>query len=113
MHSKYIKKTVEFLNPGQTPVDVYDQPVYALTKEIQWRYPKEFGNTLYFSLFGGLHIEKILLIIHGELVKGSGLNKVLSASNISMIGTEAMINVNHIKQARYSMQVLMCAIYKN
>ena len=24
---KYIKKSVEFLNPGQTPVDVCDQPV--------------------------------------------------------------------------------------
>ena len=45
-------------------------------------------------------------------MKGNGLNKILSASNISIIGTEAMINVNHIKQARYCMQVSLCAIYK-
>ena len=67
---KYIKKTVDLLNPGQTAVDVCDQPVYALTKEIQWRNPEEFGSSSYFSLFGGLHIEKILLVSHGELVKG-------------------------------------------
>ena len=29
-----IKKTIDYLNPGQTLVDVCDQPVYALTKEI-------------------------------------------------------------------------------
>ena len=30
-----IKRTVEYLNPGQTAIDVCDQPVYALRKEIQ------------------------------------------------------------------------------
>ena len=38
------KKTIAFLNPNQTPVDVCDQPVYALTKEIQFRKPELFGN---------------------------------------------------------------------
>ena len=32
---KIIKGTVNFLNPGQTPIDTFDQPVYALTKETQ------------------------------------------------------------------------------
>ena len=31
-YMKIIKRT-NFLNPGQTPNDTYDQPVYALTKE--------------------------------------------------------------------------------
>ena len=34
---KIIMQTVNFLNPGQIPVDVSDQPVYASTKELQWR----------------------------------------------------------------------------
>ena len=67
------KKTIAFLNPNQTPVDVCDQPVYALTKEIQFRKPELFGNNQYFSLMGGLHIEHCLLSIHGELIKGSRL----------------------------------------
>ena len=36
---KISKKTLNFLNPAQTPVDCCDQPVYALAKEIQFRLP--------------------------------------------------------------------------
>ena len=32
---KMTKGTVNFLNPGQTPIDTFDQLVYALTKEMQ------------------------------------------------------------------------------
>ena len=64
------------MNPNQTTVDTCDQPVYALTKQIQWRYPELFGNSKYFPLFGGLHIEKALLIVHGGLDKLLGQSKL-------------------------------------
>ena len=105
------KQTISLLNPGQTPVDVCDQPVYALTKEIQVRKPELFGEDKYFSLLGGLHLEHCLLTIHGELVKGSGLYEVLNSNNLSIIGTGAVVNANHIKQARYCLQVSICSIY--
>ena len=41
-----ISKTISVINPNQTPVDTCDQPVYTLTKQIQWRYPELFGNQL-------------------------------------------------------------------
>ena len=63
-----ISKTKSVINPNQTPVDTCEQPVYALTKQIQLRYPELFGNSKYFSLLGGLHIEKALLIVHGEFI---------------------------------------------
>ena len=44
-----IKQTIANLNP----VGVCDQPVFALTKEIQLRYPEKFGSGSYFCLFGG------------------------------------------------------------
>ena len=68
---KGIKKTVNFLNPGQTVIDVCEKPLYALTKEVKWRNTEELRSSSYFSLFGGLHIQKMLFIIHGELVKGA------------------------------------------
>ena len=37
-------KIVNVLNPGQTPVDVSDCPVYALTKEVQFRFPGQFAD---------------------------------------------------------------------
>ena len=101
---QYRKKSVNFFNPGQTPVDVCDQSVYELTKEIQWREKDTFGSS-------GLHTEKSLLTVHGELVKGSGLENILSACDLSIIGTGALVNVNHIKQARYCLQVSIAAIF--
>ena len=44
------KKSTSFLNPGQTPVDTCDQPVYALTKTIQWKFPLDFGILVDFIL---------------------------------------------------------------
>lgn len=44
------KTTIDAVNHGQTPVDVSDQPVYALSKEIQWRYPSLFSD--YFPMMG-------------------------------------------------------------
>ena len=108
---KIIQRTANFLNPEQTPVDCCDAPVYALTKEIQFRLPKEFGADKYFSLFGGLHIEQHLLIIHGEVIKGSGLQEILEKNKFSILGTGTAVNANHIKQARYCLQVIICVIY--
>ena len=38
-----IKKTINFTNKGQVPIDTSDQPVYAISKEVQICYPLEFG----------------------------------------------------------------------
>ena len=57
---------INILNPGQTPVDACDCPVYALTKEAQIRFPSKYEN--YFTFLGKLHIEHCLLIIHGKLI---------------------------------------------
>ena len=103
-------KWTETLNPGQTPVDVSDQPVYALTKELQFRFPQKFGK--YFPLFGQLHIEQCLLVIHGQLIKGSGLFEILTENKFSMIGLSAVVDVNNIKRARYTLQISLCALFK-
>ena len=102
-------KWTETLNPGQTPVDVSDQPVYALTKILQYLFPDKFGN--YFALFGQLHIEQALLIIHGLLIKGSGLLEILTQNNFSTIGLAAAVDVNNIKRARYALQLCLCALF--
>ena len=43
------KKITNVLNPSQTPVDTCDQPVCALTKTIQWMYPKTLDSGKYLS----------------------------------------------------------------
>ena len=41
-----------------------------------------------------------MLIIHGELIKGSALYEILKNNGLSIIDTGAVVNANHIKQAR-------------
>ena len=100
-------KWTETLNPGQTPIDVSDQPLYAFTKALQLRFPEIFSN--YFPLFGQLHIEQCLLVIHGQMIKGSGLLEILTEKKFSMIGLSAASDVNNIKRARYTLQITLCS----
>ena len=73
-----IMDTIGEINQSQTSVDVCDQPTYALTtdyyivvcaltKQLQWRFPSHFRK--YFCLFGGLHVEKCLLVLHSDFIK--------------------------------------------
>ena len=102
-------KRTEALNPGQTTVDVSDQLVYAPTKELQLRYPEIFAK--YFAIFGQLHIEQSLLVIHGQLIEGSGLEEILTENKSSTIGLSAVVDVNNIKRARYRLQIILCALF--
>ena len=101
-------KAVNALNPGQT--DVSDCPVYALTKEAQYRFPNQFTDS--FAMFGGLHIEQCLLVIHGQFVQDSGLKDILGTCSLATIGVGAVVDVNQIKRARYCVQVTLCALYR-
>ena len=89
-----IKSTINKINPGQMPVDACDEPVYALTKEIQWRYPTKFGSDQYFSWFGELHVEKRLLEIHSQLIDGNDLREILKSYCLSIAGSGAVFNMN-------------------
>ena len=52
-----IKASADMLNPGQTPVVAFDQPLYAIAKQIQWNWPDLYGEDKFVITFGGLHIE--------------------------------------------------------
>ena len=47
-----IEKVTNFFNPGQTPVLVFDQPLYAIAKTIQWNMPDRFGENKFVIMFG-------------------------------------------------------------
>ena len=77
-------------------MDCSNQPIFALKKELQFRFPNMFQN--YFPLFGGLHIEQCLPVLHGQLVKGSGLMEILHFQNLSTVGLSAVVDVSSIKR---------------
>ena len=51
-------------------------------------------------------------MIHGQLIKGSGLLEILTENKFSMIGLSAVVDVNNIKRARYTVQITLCSLFK-
>ena len=61
-HFMHIVKTpVQHLNPGQILVLAADQPLFALAKQIQWRWTANHGEDQFVIMVGGLHIEMVVL----------------------------------------------------
>ena len=56
-----IKASVDMLNPGQSPVVAFDQPLYAIAKQIQWNMAEKIV-----IMFGGLHVETAAFKVLGE-----------------------------------------------
>ena len=115
MQHLLIKLCIEYtntLNPQQmTAVDCSDQPMYALSKIIQWKYP-EFASPKYFTLFWAVHMEAELLIENECLVAVTGLDKILGNTAIDKVGLQtATVDLNHIHKARYSFQLSVVSIY--
>ena len=100
-----VERTTQLFNPGQICVHESDQPVYKLSKELQWRFPDRFGHEKYFCLFVSLHLEKSILLLCGSLIKGSGLDKIMASCGLLIVGTTSKVSVNHMKRARYYIQV--------
>ena len=82
-----VRKAVEHLNPGQTPVVTFDQPFFALAKQIKWKWPYEYGEDKFVVLFGGLHIEMAALKTLGNWLQGSGWVQALVEAEIASAGT--------------------------
>ena len=78
-----VMKAVEHLNPGQAAVVSFDQPLYALAKQIQWRYPDTTGEDKLIVMLGGLHIELAVLEAIGSWLLGSGWTEAVAQAGIT------------------------------
>ena len=97
------------LNPGKTLVDLSDQLMCALTKELRFRQSEFF--TQYFPIFRQLRIELPLLVIYWQFIEGSILVQIYSENKFSMIGLPAFVHVNNIMRARYTLHITLCALF--
>ena len=94
------------LNPGQTLVDISDQLMCALTKELRFRQSEFFSQ--HFPIFRQLRIELPLLVIYWQFIEGSMLVQIYSENKSSMIGLPAVVHVNNIKRTRYTLHITLC-----
>jgi hypothetical protein len=101
--NEYDKKHYKLLksNPSQTPVLAAECPIFAQCKYILWKWPEEFGEKLFIVMFGGLHIEKALWTIIGEILTPSGWTNSLSDATVSTTGkADSDLKSSHITRTR-------------
>lgn len=107
-----IRDAVQHLNPGQTPVITCDQPLFALAKQIQWKWPEVYGEDKMVVLFGGLHIKMAALKTLGDWLQGSGWVQALVQAEIATSGTaDSFLRAAHVARTRRAHQVTAAALY--
>lgn len=107
-----IRKTVQFLNPGQIPVVAFDQPLYALAKKIQWHWPETHGETKHVVMLGGLHTEMAALKTIGDWLEGSGWTRAITQADIATAGkADSFLKASHVSRTRHAHQVTACSLY--
>ena len=106
------KLSVNHLNPGQVPVIAFDQPLFAVAREIQWNWSDLYGEKKFVVMFGGLHIEMAFLKVIGGWLEGSGWTTVLADANVATTGTaESFIKVSSVTRSRRAHQVTACSLF--
>lgn len=81
-----LKQAIEFLNPGQIPVTTFDQPLFALAKLVQWKWPDTHGERVHVVMLGGLHTEMALWNTLGDLLECSGWTTALTEAEVASSG---------------------------
>ena len=76
----------EFLNPGQTGVLGGDQPLYALAKQLQWKFAFTLGEDKLVVMMGALHIEDKANQVIEKILCDSGWTTVLTQAQILTVG---------------------------
>ena len=95
-----IHDTAAFLNPGQTPVIVADHPLYALAKQIQWKWP-EHREDKFVIMFSGLHIEMAAMRLIGTLLRGNGWTSAIVEAQVASFGTaESYLSASSLTRTR-------------
>jgi hypothetical protein len=107
-----ICSAVELVNPGQTPVIAMDQPLFALAKQIQWRWPHTHGEDKLLIMFGGLHIELAMLRTLGKWLDKSGWTTVLVNAGVATPGVaDSFTSAKHITRTRRAHQITSASLY--
>ena len=106
-----VMDAVAYLNPGQTPVVAFDQPLFALAKKIQWYHPDTYGRLV--MMMGPLHTEMAFMNTVGDLLKDSGWTRIITNAEVARSGVaESLVFGHDVVRAKYAHQLTASALYK-
>ena len=107
------REAIQYLNPGQIPVTTFDQPLFALAKLVQWKWPVTHGESVHVVMLGGLHVEMALWNTLGDLLEASGWTTALVEADIASSGTaDSFLKVSHLTRTRHAHQVTLLTLQK-
>ena len=89
-----------------------DQPLYAICKAIQWKYPTSYGLGKVFFILGGLHIEKVIEDTLGDYFKESGITDSLKKSKVMTCSDASFLSGGNIMRTRYNYQIMAVVLYR-
>ena len=108
---RVIKSALQHVNSLQTPVIAFDQPLFALAKQIQWNLA-EFSEAKFIIMFGGLHIEMASFKMLGKWLSGSGWAEVMCNAGVATQGVaESFLSASHITRTRRAHQVTAASLF--
>ena len=109
-------QSIHQLNPNQTAVIGFDQPLYALAKTIQWFQPAIYGQQNLVLMLGALHIEMVLLSCFGDWFQDSGSTTALSNAGVTSSGNDSLLSGHEFGKTKYVHQVTaltLCQLMKD
>ena len=102
-----IKRAVQHINPGLSPVITFDQLLFAITKVIKWKWSKKYWEDKVAILFGGLHIEVAAPKTARAWLGGSGWVEALVQADIA----SALKTLQHQHLMTMQEQLIMINYY--
>ena len=107
------RQAIAYLNPGQILVTAFDQPLFAIAKYVQWKWPSTHGEHMHVVMLGGLHTEMALWKTLGDVLEGSGWTTALTEAEIASSGiVDSFLNVAHLARTRHAHQVTVITLQK-
>ena len=107
-----VQAAVQKLNPGQIPVITFDQPLYALAKQIQWQWSDTYDENKFVIMMRGLHIEMAALRMLGHWLDDSGWVQCLVQSGVAIAGVaDLFVQTSNVKRKRYAHTVTAAALF--
>ena len=106
-----IKKAIQIVNDKQVPVIIFDQPLYAIAKTVQWRWPTAYGENMFVIVLGGLHTEMAILKCLGTWLDNSGWKEALAKAKVFKPGVaDSMTSVTNVDRTTYAHQVTSASL---
>ena len=112
-----VKQITCAVNPGQILFITVDQPLYAISKKIQWTLPHAYGkNHQVYCTYGGgggeLYIEVAMYAAIGDWFGGSGWTSVMTTAGVTTEGRALGLQKgSHSSRAQWAHQVSASALF--